>query len=268
MPISALIMMASLAAAQQPAPVLRPIKPVKPLVPPLAKPTPVPKAQMARPLPNALQPQTRPVLPRLGERPKLSPAVGEALRKRQEEARIQKEKDRKLGICNATGGRWIAKVKGISLSASGSDVDEIYGKISVGDISNATFSSSFRSTRQDWGNHEIWASKDNFNLGRDKPNLSTVTISSTTPISAIRVNMSLYDEDDGRGGSNDEFFYLENNTSIYTNSRSFDVYVPPCWQSPEFSQVAQVQMIGRPMGSASSNRVTLFVRVEISRVYS
>jgi len=267
MPVSALIMMASLAAAQQSAPVLRPVKPVKPLVRPLARPTPVPKAQIAQPLANALQPQTRPVLPQLEERAKPSAAVGEALRKRQEEARIQQEKNRKLELCKASGGRWVARVKGISLSASGSDVDEIYGKISVGDISNATFSSSYRSTRQDWGNHEIWASRDNFNLGRDKPNLSTVTISSTTPISAIRVNMSLYDEDDGRGGSNDEFFYLENNTSIYTNSRNFDVYVPPCWQRAEFSQSSQVQMVGRPMGSASSNRVTLFVRVEISRTY-
>lgn len=266
MPISSLLIVASL-AAQQSAPVLRPIKPVNPLVRPLAKPTPVPKSNTVRQLSDGFRPLERIVLPAPRERAKLAPAVGEALRKRQEAARIEQEKNRKLELCKANGGRWIAKVKGISLSASGSDVDEIYGKISIGDISNATFSSSFKSSRQGWGNHEIWASKDNFNLGRDKPHLSTVTISSTTAISAIRIVMGLYDEDDGRGGSNDEFFFLENNTSSYTNSRNFDVYVPPCWQSAEFSQSTQMQMVGRPMGSASSNRVTLFVRVEISRLY-
>lgn len=180
----------------------------------------------------------------------------------------QQEKARKLAACNADRGQWWGTVQAKSLWATGSDVDEIYGSIMVGDISGATFSNSYMNTGQGWGRRQLWASKDNVNLGKTRQtHLSTITIRSPNPVSALSIAFNLRDEDDGRGGSNDEFFYIGDARSIYDNFRRYEFYVPPCAQNAEFQQEWREIIATHAYGSSASNKVFLEVRVRVWRLY-
>lgn len=182
----------------------------------------------------------------------------------EQEAKAKREANRKRDACRADSA-WTAKVKGLSLSATGSDVDEIYGAISVSSDVTASISSSYHNYAEGWGANELWASKRNTNIGRgDVKSLSTVTISSIGR-GFIHILLYLFDEDDGRGGVNDEFFYMDGRQSRDSNYHAFKFDVPDCNQ-PEFQRIWSTVIVGRTR-PPSNDQVFLHVHVEASRFY-
>lgn len=184
----------------------------------------------------------------------------------EQEAQAKREADRKRRACQADGGAWTAKIKGISMIATGSDVDEIYGKISV--LSNAGdyVSGTTRKPAEDWGHREIWASKQSVNIGRDGvKGLATFTVRSRGP-GHVTIAMNLYDEDDGRGGPNDDFFYLSNVENRHLNHHHFHFLASGC-STPEFQRIWRTTIVGRTR-PPSNDQVFLHVYVEVSRFYS
>ncbi|MGY4397278.1 hypothetical protein ACVWZA_002472 [Sphingomonas sp. UYAg733] len=181
---------------------------------------------------------------------------------------------RVLEACNRSNGQWYVKVRGIDLSAGGTDVDEIYGRIWVS--STATDSSQFSSSakRTGWNKQTLWGSEESVNLGKyPETALATVTIPGDGRWAGrdiqTRVHFELRDEDGGRGGSDDEFFYFQGNeiSMGYANYRIFPVHIPTCEEGPEFERTTQVKLTARASGSASGNFVSLLVNVRTFRRY-
>jgi hypothetical protein len=178
------------------------------------------------------------------------------------------EQDRKLKACQADFGKWTGRVEAKSLWATGSDVDEIYGSISVGQVSGAVYSNTRMKPGEGWGKMQLWASKKNVNLGDERQTgLSTITLQTTSPASAISIYFDLHDEDDGRGGSNDESFLINEALGAYDNYRRFEFTVPPCSQNPEFEKTWRETISARDDGSGGSNEVFLDVKVHVWRLY-
>ena len=75
--------------------------------------------------------------------------------------------------------------------------------------------------------------------------------------------MLLTDEDDGRGGSNDDSFFLNGINWNQKNYQSFQFHVPDCNQ-PYFSKEWRSSIVGYA-SSSRSNYVTLDVRVKVWR---
>lgn len=185
--------------------------------------------------------------------------------KREEAIRDQTALEEAQTRCRANSGEWFAEIDGISLSAAGSDVDEIYGTIEVYGPANTRYlNNTRRAVHKAWLHRMIWASKENVNIGQEtQRDLSTVLISSKSNIGEVQVHMFLTDEDDGRGGSNDDSFFLDGINSFQKNYRSFQFHVPDCHQ-PSFSREWRSVMVAYA-SSSRSNSVTLEVRVKVWR---
>lgn len=174
-----------------------------------------------------------------------------------------------LEKCKAARGNWQVKIKGLSVSAIGTDVDEIYGKIWI----STSFAEpeTFRQTMRlrGWNMQTLWGTKEPVNLGKYKQTaLSTITVPGI-PIGQpvrVKVHFDLWD-DDSSGGN--EYFYIPNNKEPfgYKNFYAFTTVIPSCDQAPEFERVSQLSITGRASGTARGNAVTARVRVVWSRKF-
>lgn len=174
-----------------------------------------------------------------------------------------------LEKCKAARGEWQVKIKGLSVGAIGTDVDEIYGKIWI----STSFArpETFRQTMRlrGWNMQTLWGTKEPVNLGKyTQTALSTITVPGgpiSQPVS-VNVHFDLWDEDSpGR----DEYFYIPNNKDPfgYKNFYAFKTIIPTCDQAPEFERVSQLSITGRADGTARGNAVTARVRVVWSRKF-
>jgi hypothetical protein len=152
-------------------------------------------------------------------------------------------------------GHWIGRGRGLRLDL---------GRSGVG---RGLFQHADEARRR-LGKMQLWASKKNENLGDERQTgLSTITLQTTSPASAISIYFNLHDEDDGRGGSNDESFLINEALGAYDNYRRFEFTVPPCSQNPEFEKTWCETISARDDGRGGSNEVFLDVKVHVWRLY-
>lgn len=183
------------------------------------------------------------------------------------------EHDRKVAACKAAKGAWRVEIRGVKLSAKGSDVDEIYGSIYVSNTGGGVYHNQRGGT--DWQSNYLWASKDNVNLEGSPniyfPRLQITNIYGGERYNAkVRVHFKLYDEDDGRGGSNDEFFTASGpigSTRGADNSLEYKYLITDCDEQPEFSRGFQETMFGMPYGQGEKNKITFVFTIRAFREF-
>jgi len=256
---------------------VRPIKPLpKPTPHPMLTPGSVISGQVPRPRPstpaqNAQRgmPLDQTVLIRKPAKP-----VGDLLVKKVVPLKPPlSEHDRKVAACKAAKGAWQVEVRGVKLSAKGSDVDEIYGSIYVSNTGGGVYHSARGGTG--WQRNYLWASNDNVNLEGNPniyfPRLQITNIYGGERYNAkVRVHFKLYDEDDGRGGSNDEFFIASGPIGANKgadNSLEYKYLITDCDEQPEFSRGFQETMFGMPYGQGEKNKVTFVFTLRAFREF-
>lgn len=156
------------------------------------------------------------------------------------------------------------------MTASGSDVDELYGTIwavaSNQGRQAISYSSSHASRREGGAiqraKTDIWFSPENANVGRG---LATITIGMrgqatardvSTQADSVRIRFGVKDEDDGRGGGNDEVFVL---TTGGEAGYPIKTPMPGREEAPEFTREARLTLHARSNGNNRLN-LTLHVR--------
>jgi len=181
--------------------------------------------------------------------------------------------------CVANGGKWYVVIRPVTLTASGSDVDELYGRIwlvgknyrqhPLSHYSSIASSSTWSQNRR---KYDIWYSKENANIGKyGGKNLSTITLSmrgTTEPSftrqsgNIIEVYWEVKDEDGSRGGNDDEYFTLSNsNYTTHDGFKIFRIYIPEssCFDAPIFAHEKRVTINAHSNGN---NRMSLNLHVQ------
>lgn len=255
-------------------------KPIKPLPRPRPQPTLTPGSvtlgQLPRPRPSASAPiaATKVPLGATGSVRKPAKPAGDMLVKKVVPLKPPiSEHDRKVAACKAAKGAWQVEVRGVKLSAKGSDVDEIYGSIYVSNTGGGVYHSARGGTG--WQRNYLWASNDNVNLEGNPniyfPRLQITNIYGGERYNAkVRVHFKLYDEDDGRGGSNDEFFTASGpigSTRGADNSLEYKYLITDCDEQPEFSRGFQETMFGMPYGQGEKNKITFVFTIRAFREF-
>lgn len=255
-------------------------RPIKPLARPTPRPTLTPgsiilrqgtppRASTPAPIARTKAPADRGVLIRRPARP-----VGDMLVKNVVPLKPPlSEHDRKVAACKAAKGAWQVEVRGVKLSAKGSDVDEIYGSIYVSNTGGGVYHSARGGTG--WQRNYLWASNDNVNLEGNPniyfPRLQITNIYGGERYNAkVRVHFKLYDEDDGRGGSNDEFFIASGPIGANKgadNSLEYKYLITDCDEQPEFSRGFQETMFGMPYGQGEKNKITFVFTLRAFREF-
>jgi len=165
----------------------------------------------------------------------------------------------------------VYKIKGLSLSARGSDVDEIYGAIlvSLRTHYNLKITNTYRSPG--WEPNMLWSSKgENRNLGKyPETFFPTVTVpihhKHSGVFATLSIMLNVRDEDGPRGGD-DEYFYVgKDPQGRPTSTYNVVWHVPSCSESPEFTRTGRITINGRAPGSASGNVVSFQFHIEMSR---
>lgn len=209
--------------------------------------------------PGAKVPAARPVKPLVVIGPKL--------------VRMLSVAERKLAKCQADRGAWTVSVKAVEMRASGSDVDELYGSIYV----SANAAQEYHNTARIAGGapNTIWSSVANQDIGANgATGLSTVTTNKagyvesfsggrTTTGDYVKVHFNVYDEDDGRGGPNDERFIVDEKVPA-ENATLIPTPMPSCEVSPEHVGETRRLLLARSNGN---NLITLRLIVRWSRTY-
>lgn len=189
--------------------------------------------------------------------------------------------ERKLARCRAEEGRWILEVKGDRMSGSGSDVDEIYGTITVlaANLGMRVPNWTNLSPRPGGQTFDLWHTAKNRNIGKyDATDFSTVRFSmegKTPRYSSNNGNVAslddhytiivrLWDEDDGRGGGNDERFTIDKRVSGKEYEFSTKTHPTSCEESPEFDRRATKLA---PLLSNDDNVLNLTVSAHWYRLY-
>ena len=225
--------------------------------------------RLMRPATHTLPKRPRPLATAVPSRPRPTPALKPLLSA--EETRQR----RRIAKCKANGGEWFIVVRPVSLIASGSDVDELYGSIYAvaGNLGGSARNvhSNIRQVREGGRvkrpSSDLWWSPDNANVGRDGgQGLATITITMRGQVdqrarSNVGDGVSIYfavkDEDDGRGGSNDERFVVTR-PNTPGNAYRIATDMPSCEDSPNFSRAARITINTRSNGD---NRLNLSVHV-------
>lgn len=218
--------------------------------------------------------QTPPPAPKAGsERLKARPATQLPERKL-----LITEEDRRqnrIRKCKQTGGAWTIYVKGLKMTASGSDVDELYGTIYAIASNQGGGAKAYRSTvirtAADGGRtrpkNAIWFSHVNANVGRDGgKSLAQITIemrgqpdrhTRSTLDDGVSIDFAVMDEDGGRGGSDDDAFLLTRGSQS-TNSYFISTRAPSCEDAPDFDRNMRTVL---PAKSKGNNVLDLHVSV-------
>ncbi|WP_439603881.1 hypothetical protein [Shinella sp.] len=192
---------------------------------------------------------------------------------------VKTVREAQIDNCVANGGKWYVVIRPVTLTATGSDVDELYGRISLfarryGQYPLSHYSSiaSVTNWNGDRRIYDIWYSKENSNIGKfGGKNLATITITmeGTTKLrypdqQANYLDISLYvsDEDGARGGSDDEHFRLSNsNHTTYDGELIYRIYTPEpsCFDAPVFAYEKRVTVNAHSNGN---NRMSLNLHVK------
>lgn len=202
----------------------------------------------------------------------IQPLVKDKLRSPVVRRETAQERHAKLiARCYAERPHAVYKVRGLRLSARGTDVDEIYGSIPVGlrTYDNLKITNTYRSPG--WEPNMLWSSKgENRNLGKyPETFFPTVTVpihhNHSGVFATLSIMLNVRDEDGPRGGD-DEYFYVGKDPQGRPTS-TYDVvwHVPSCRESPEFTRTGRITINGKAPGSASGNVVSFQLHVEMSR---
>lgn len=183
----------------------------------------------------------------------------------------QERRAKLIARCETERPNAAFKIKGLRLSARGTDVDEIYGAIAVTSTTTRGLKITSRARIRGWSPNMLWSSNgENRNLGKYP---ETFFNEVTVPIrhnhsggtADLIVELNVRDEDGPRGGD-DEYFYVGKDRDGHPLSTHSIVWqVPTCPASPEFIRTARMTINGRAPGSASGNVVSFQFDVEMSR---
>ncbi|ATY31159.1 hypothetical protein [Sphingomonas psychrotolerans] len=169
--------------------------------------------------------------------------------------------------CNRAGARWQVAVKGVRLSAGGTDVAKSTAISGFRRASLRRIAFASRLRLRGWNRQTIWSTEEPVILGKyPQTALSTITIPGVylKRQMIVKVHFDLKDKDSPGA---DEYFLLPGNTVHigHANHHAFSFTPPTCEEQPEFERISQVSLTGRAPGTARGNYVAMDVRVTCSR---
>jgi hypothetical protein len=251
--LAALLALAAPSAAQSPRPVIR-----RPASSAPIRSTPDPRTEAGRIVP-----------PPKPERKKLSTEQARSVRA----AAAKATRDRKIAACKAANGAWSAEVRARELYGTGSDVDEIYGHIYATASDGGTYDTSHRAPG--WTPNDLWSTNNkNIDLGppihltQFPPMPIRNLAGAQAHLAKIYVHLDLHDEDDGRGGPNDETFLVLPSIGYSrgpANSMVVSYYIKSCEEEPEFRSGSYYHLTAFPRND--SNQLTFDFSVMFKREF-
>lgn len=191
-----------------------------------------------------------------------------------ERARLQAEEEHRLYMERVRNAPLYVNVNLVNLTGNGSDVDEIYGTLSVDVVGFDRRLGDVLSPKQEYPNSafnlldisgaiDVSDGKVHPTGGRRLPGC---TIRVSPPIGAfatLSVTSRLIDEDDGRDGGrgNDEMFYFSrSNNNVMNFTTKVSLNVPDCEETPVFKRELR-QVFTMYSGHLGRNR--LFARIRV-----